>query len=61
MLSFREALFFQKFSYSFCFALDDFKRPLVIQGFSRVFVLTEIFLRGNARSYIPEKTFNKYS
>ena len=53
MLSFREVLFSKNVLYNFCFPLDDFKRLLVIQGFCRVF-LTEIVLRGNARSYIPE-------
>ena len=61
MLSFREVLFSKNFSYSVCFRLDDFKRHLVIQGFCRVFFLTEIVLRGNARSYIPKKIFKKYS
>ena len=61
MLSFREVLFFKDFSYSVCFRLDDFKRHLVIQGFCRVFFLTEIVLRGNARSYIPKTIFKKYS
>ena len=60
MLSSREVLFFKNFSCN-CFCLDDFKRPLVIQGFCRDFFLTKIVLRGNARSYIPEKTFKKYS
>ena len=46
---------------NFCFRLDDFKRPFVIQGFCRVFLLTDIVFRGNARSYIPEKIFPKYS
>ena len=60
MLSFRGLLLFTNFSYNFCFLLDDFKRSLVIQGFCRVFLLVEIVLRGNARLYIPEKTFKKY-
>ena len=45
MLSFREVLFFKNFSYSFCFRLDDFKRPLVIQGFWRVFFNRDSFER----------------
>ena len=61
MFSFRGLLFFTNFLYNFCFRLDDFKRPLVIEVFCRVFLLTEKVLRGNARSYIPEKTFKKYS
>ena len=61
MLSFRGVLFFKNFSYNFCFRVDDFKRPLVTQRFCRVFLLIEIILRGHARSYIPEKTFKKYS
>ena len=61
MFSYRGLLFFINFSYNFCVRLDDFKRPFAIQGFRRVFLLTEKVLRGNARSHIPEKTFKKYS
>ena len=45
MLSFREVLFSKNFSYNFCYRLDDFKRPLVIQGFSRVFFNRDSFER----------------
>ena len=55
MFSFRGLFLFLNFLYNFCLRLDDFKRPLVIQGFCRVFILTKKVLRGNARSYIPEK------
>ena len=53
MLSFREVLFFKNFSYNFCFPLDDFKTLWSSKDFAEFF-LTEIVLRGNARSYIPE-------
>ena len=61
MLSFRGFLFFTNLSYKFCFPLDDFEKPLVIQVFCRVFLLIEIVLRGNARSHTLEKTLKKYS
>ena len=53
MLSFREVLFFKNFSYNFCFPLDDFKTLWSSKDFAEFF-LTEIVLRGNATSYIPE-------
>ena len=61
MLSFGGLLFFTILLYNFCFRLDEFKRPLVIQGFCGVFLLTEIVLRENARLHIPDETFKKYS
>ena len=52
--------FSTNFSYNFCFRLDDFNKPLVIQGFCGVFLLTEVVLRWKARPYIPERTFKKW-
>ena len=45
--------FFKNFSYRLCFHLDDFCRPLVIQG--ECWVLTSIFLFGKTVSYKSEK------
>ena len=54
MFSFRR-LFSKNLSYNFYFCLGAFKWPLVNQKFCRDFLLTEIFLRGNAISYMAEK------
>ena len=51
MFSFRGFLFFKNLSYKFGFSVDNFKRPLVIKGFCRVFLSTEIVLQGSEKNY----------
>ena len=52
---------FFNFSYSLCFCLDDFCRPLVIQGDCKCWVLIYISLFGKAVSCKSEKIKRKVS
>ena len=53
--SFISVVIFKDIPYSLCFRLDDFYRPLVIQGDCKCSVLISISLFGEAVSYRSEK------